>query len=189
MNDFSELEAELKKLRPRAVSGELAERVGTAMSQTIQTAEAEGHGFTVVPRDPSTAPSAPLGMTGESKPRHKLNWFGLGLGLAAAACFLLLVRTNVDRPSSKAAGLALVTPAPVSPLTKVDESFVPSALTQVVYNTEDEGLHFPEGAEQPVRRVRSKKRETLQWKNPQTGASLRVSYPTEEVTLVPVSGQ
>jgi len=29
----------------------------------------------------------------------------------------------------------------------------------------------------------------VQWKNPQTGASLRVSYPTEEVTLVPISGQ
>jgi hypothetical protein len=29
----------------------------------------------------------------------------------------------------------------------------------------------------------------LQWNNPQTGASLRVSYPSEEVTLIPVSGQ
>ena len=62
-------------------------------------------------------------------------------------------------------------------------------MTQVVYNTRDEGLHFEEGADQPVRRVRSHKRETLQWNNPQTGASLRVSYPSEEVTLVPVTGQ
>jgi hypothetical protein len=29
----------------------------------------------------------------------------------------------------------------------------------------------------------------VQWKNPQTGASLRVSYPKEEVTLIPISGQ
>ena len=71
----------------------------------------------------------------------------------------------------------------------MDDNFVPSALTQVVYDTRDEGLHFTEGADEPVRRLRSKKRETMQWNNPQTGASLRVSYPTEEVTLVPVSGQ
>jgi hypothetical protein len=32
-------------------------------------------------------------------------------------------------------------------------------------------------------------RETLRWQNPQTGASLRVSYPSEEVVLLPVSGQ
>ena len=51
------------------------------------------------------------------------------------------------------------------------------------------GLHFTDGADQPMRRLRTHKRETVQWKNPQTGASLRVSYPTEEVTLVPISGQ
>ena len=66
---------------------------------------------------------------------------------------------------------------------------MPAGLTQVVYNTRDEGLHFPEGADQPVRRVRSQKRETLQWRNPGTGTSVRVSYPSEEVTLIPVSGQ
>jgi len=40
-----------------------------------------------------------------------------------------------------------------------------------------------------MRRVRSRKRETVQWKNPQTGATLRVSYPQEEVTLIPAVGQ
>jgi hypothetical protein len=82
----------------------------------------------------------------------------------------------------------MITPAP-APTAQIDSSFVPSALTQVVYERRDEGLHFTEGADQPVRRVRSRKRETMQWNNPQTGASLRVSYPTEEVTLVPVIGQ
>jgi hypothetical protein len=66
---------------------------------------------------------------------------------------------------------------------------VPAGITQLVYNTRDEGLHFEEGADQPVRRVRSHKQQTLQWNNPQTGASLSVSYPSEEVTLIPVSGQ
>ena len=66
---------------------------------------------------------------------------------------------------------------------------VPSGLTEVVYHTSDEGLHFPDGATEPVRRMRYHTRETLRWQNPQTGASLRVSYPSEEVVLLPVPGQ
>jgi hypothetical protein len=170
MNDFSELEAELRKLRPRPASPDLAARIEVGL------AEVAGRG---------TATAGVLPKRRSFRP----NWWALGLGLAAAATFLMLARMNVDRPSGKSAGLALLTPAPVTPAARVDDSFVPSALTQVVYDTRDEGLHFTEGADEPVRRLRSKKRETMQWKNPQTGASLRVSYPTEEVTLVPVSGQ
>jgi hypothetical protein len=66
---------------------------------------------------------------------------------------------------------------------------IPSGLTEVVYHTRDEGLHFPNGATTPVRRMRYHTRETLRWQNPQTGVSLRVSYPSEEVVLLPVSGQ
>jgi hypothetical protein len=120
--------------------------------------------------------------------RFRPNWFALGLGLAAATTFLLLARVNVDRPA-KSTGLALLTPAPISPAAKVVDGFVPAAMTQVVYETKDEGLHYQDGQDEPMRRLRSRKRETVQWKNPQTGASLRVSYPKEEVTLVPISGQ
>ena len=170
MNDFSELEAELKKLRPRPASPDLAGRIEISLAQ-----EAAGRG---------TATAGVLPKRRSLRP----NWFALGLGLAAAATFLLLARMNVDRPS-KSTGLALLTPAPIAPAAKVDDAFIPSAMTQVVYDRTDEGLHFAEGADEPVRRLRSKKRETMQWKNPKTGASLRVSYPTEEVTLVPISGQ
>lgn len=170
MNNFSELEADLKKLRPRPASPALAARIEIGLAEVVGRGTATAG---VLPKRRSFRP----------------NWIALGLGLAAAAIFVLLARVNVDRPSSKAAGLALITPAPISPTSRVDDSFVPSALTQVVYDRKDEGLHFAGGAEQPVRRVRTHKRETMQWKNPQTGASLRVSYPTEEVTLIPVSGQ
>jgi hypothetical protein len=170
MNDFSEPEAELKKLRPRPTSPDLAARIEIGLAQ-----EAAGRG---------TATAGVLPTRRSFRP----NWIALGLGLAAAATFLVLARVNVDRPS-KATGLALLTPAPITPAAKAVDSLVPSAMTQVVYDTRDEGLHFAEGADEPMRRLRSRKRETMQWKNPQTGASLRVSYPTEEVTLVPVSGQ
>lgn len=172
MNDFSELEAELKKLRPRGVSPELQARIEIGLAE-----QAAGRGV------------ATAGVLPKAQRRFRLNWFALGLGLAAATAFLVLARVNVDRPA-KSSGLALLTPAPVTPASKqVADSFVPAAMTQVVYDTKDEGLHFPDGTSEPMRRVRSRKRETVQWKNPQTGASLRVSYPKEEVTLVPISGQ
>jgi hypothetical protein len=170
MNDFSELEAELKKLRPRPASPELTGRIEISLAQ-----EAAGRG------------TATAGVLPKQR-RFRPNWVALGLGLAAATTFLLLARVNVDRPS-KSTGLALLTPAPIIPAAKVDDAFVPSGLTQVVYDRRDEGLHFADGADQPMRRLRSRKRETVQWNNPKTGASLRVSYPTEEVTLVPISGQ
>jgi hypothetical protein len=66
---------------------------------------------------------------------------------------------------------------------------IPSGATQVVYHKRDEGLMFVHNSEQPMRRVRSKTQETLQWRNPSTGASLRVSYPSEQIELIPVSGQ
>ena len=185
MNDFTELENELKKLRPRPVSSDLAARIEAGLAEQSSSVEAQGHGFTVVPRDPST----PLVVTTDTPRRSfRPNWMGLGLGLAAAATFLLLARVNVDRPA-KSPGLALLTPAPIAPAAKWNDAFIPAALTQVVYDRKDEGLHFAEGADEPMRRVRSRKRETVQYKNPQTGASLRISYPKEEVTLIPVVGQ
>jgi hypothetical protein len=175
MNDFSELEAELKKLRPSAASPELSARIERALAEAPD-AVAEVSGRT------ATAGVLP------KRRDFRVNWFGLGLGLAAAAAFLVLARVNLDQPARRPSVVAM-TPAPFSqPLLPVD-SFVPAGMTEVVYNTRDEGLHFPEGADQPVRRVRSQKRETLKWSNPATGTSLRVSYPSEEITLTPVSGQ
>ncbi len=66
----------------------------------------------------------------------------------------------------------------------------PSALTRVIYRQHDEGLVFsPNQSEQLLRRVRYDTRQTMQWRNPQTGASLRVTYPAEQVVLTPVSFQ
>ena len=175
MNDFNELEAELKKLRPRAASPDLCARVEQALADApATTAEVSGR-------------TATAGML-PRKRSFRVNWFGLGLGLAAATAFLLLARVNVDGPAKRQSVVAM-TPAPFSSSGPVADSFVPAGMTEVVYNTRDEGLHFPEGADEPVRRVRSQKRETLQWRNAGTGTSVRVSYPSEEVTFIPVSGQ
>lgn len=169
MNDFSDLERELKQLRPIAPAPELATRIECALAQ-------EPHG----------TPAAGL------LPRRQMRiaWLALGLGAAAAAAIFLLVRVTPSQPDSteRQQFAAALTPAP-RVRSESSSGFVPDALTRVVYGTRNEGLVFSGADEQPVRRVRSRTRETLQWKNPGTGASLRVSYPAEDVELIPVSGQ
>ena len=166
MNDFSELENELKKLRPMPPSAELFSRV----EQEIDTDTYDGVSTGNIIR--------PV--------RFRINWISLG-ALGVAALFIILARVELKHPSNPQ--IASTTPAPSAPTAVPASEFIPSGATQVVYHTRDEGLHFPRGSTQPVRRVRWQMRETLQWRNPATGASLLVSYPSEQVELIPVSGQ
>lgn len=170
MNDFSELEAQLKALRPAAPSADLIARVEQALQE---------------------APAASATVTAGVLPRRKKpsgNWFALGFGLAAAAALLLLARVSVDRhPQTNSIASASVARAKTPVATQPTRNLVPDGITRVVYGTSDEGLVYPAYAKEPVRRVRSRSRETLHWKDPGSGASLRVSYPTEDVELIPVS--
>ena len=168
MNDFSELEKQLRELRPIQPSADLTVRIERALANegSISTAG-------VLPREH----------------RFHFSWVSLGLGLAAAAALVLFARFQLERPVKKTPALASITPMPQFSSTNSTAQFVPAGLTQVVYHTRDEGLHFPNNSEQPMRRVRSHTRETLRWRNPTTGASLRISYPSEEVSDVPVTGQ
>ena len=168
MNDFSELESELRKLRPVPPSPELFSRVEGALDVAEKNKSA----------DNVVRPA-----------RFRVNWVSLGLGLAAAAVLLIVARVEINRPSKKIPAVASLTPAPRAKPGAINNQLVPAGFTQVVYNTRDEGLHFADGSDQPMRRVRYQTHETLQWRNPATGASLRVSYPSEQVELIPVSGQ
>jgi hypothetical protein len=165
MNDFSELEDQLRKLRPAQPSPDLFARIERALASQETSTSSAG----VLPREK----------------RSRFNWLSLGLGLAAAAALLLLAIVRFQQPPKKAPALASLSPAPAISAARL----VPAGLTQVVYHTRDEGLHFPNNSSQPMRRVRSQAQETLRWRNPKTGATLRISYPREEVSLTPVSGQ
>jgi hypothetical protein len=165
MNDFSELESELKKLRPVRPSAQLMSRVARALAES-------GEGTAKVIR-----------------PQHfRVNWLGLGLGLTAAAAFLVLARVDF-RPTDKTKQTIASATPPLQQKAAALPNYQTTGLTQVVYSKRDEGLIFPPGAEGPSRQVRTAKRETLQWRDRQSGAQLAVSYPTEEVTLIPVSSQ
>jgi hypothetical protein len=165
MNDFSELENELKKLRPAQPPAGFWERIEKAI------------------RDDEVAEKI-------IRPsRFNSGWISVGLGLAAAAAFLVFAHVRSDRTATEPARVAQNSPAPATRSTTPPVGYLPAGATQVTYHTRDEGLHFARGNETPMRRVRSQKRQTLQWRNPDTGASLQISYPSEEVVLTPVSGQ
>ena len=165
MNDFSDIEDELRKLRPVRPSQELFDRIASELDASAAQAE---------PADNIIRPA-----------RFNFGWVSLGLGLAAAAAFMLLARVNQPTAEPAKVASAPTTPVPAERL----NTFIPAGASRVVYNTRNEGLLFPPDSNEPVRRLRTRTRETLQWHNPQTGESLRVSYPSEEVRLVPIAGQ
>ncbi|HST31642.1 MAG TPA: hypothetical protein VLK27_12480 [Chthoniobacterales bacterium] len=167
MNDFSELEDQLRKLRPVQPSPELATRIERALAE------------------PETS-SSTAGLLSRERHFH-FNWLSIGLGLAAATALVLLAFVQLHQPAKQTPTVASTKILP--PVTPSTAQLVPAGLTQVVYHTRDEGVHFPGNSDQPMRRVRSHTRETLQWRNPKTGATLRITYPTEQISLHPVSGQ
>jgi hypothetical protein len=166
MSDFSELETELKKLRPAPIPAGLLARVEHALAQ------------------PAAMPTA--GLLSRRGKRSNA-WWSLGLGLTTASALVLIWLAFFAEPPPARPIVARNATVPVEPL---GSGLQPSALTRVVYRQHDEGLIFsPNQSERPLRRVRYNTRETMQWRNPQTGASLRVSYPAEQVVLTPVSFQ
>jgi hypothetical protein len=183
MNDFSELENDLKALRPARPSPVLFERIEEALAEERETTVSSASAWRRFTETP-------------------YKWWSLGGALAAAASLLLLARINTDQTRNEDKEIAqapstsetrLGTPAfsgrsSINGATSSNK-FIPSGATQVVYNTRDEGLQFADGSKQPLRRLRYQTQQTWQWRNPSTGASLRVSYPSEEVVLIPVSGQ
>jgi hypothetical protein len=174
MNDFSDLESQLKALRPAPLREGFVARVEQAMGESPAPDESSGN---------IIRPA-----------QFRSRWF-VGLSLAAAAALLLLVRVNF-RPPETAKRVASVAPQPAATAAPVQsiqqplpDTFVPAGSTQVVYHKRDEGLLFAKNGEEPLRRLRSYTQETQQWRNPATGASLQVSYPSEQVELIPISAQ
>ena len=173
MNDLSQIEKELRKLRPARPSPILFERVEHAMTNGRAVAS-----HAIKPE------------------RLGYNWLSLGFGLAAAAVLVLFAAVKMERQQESGKEIAQTSrePEAASLLNRAQKStstdkFVPAGATRLVYNTRDEGLQFASSSGQPLRRMRYQTHETWQWRNPTTGASLRVSYPSEEVVLIPVSGQ
>lgn len=162
MNDFSELERELKQLRPAPVSPELAGRIERLLA----------------------ADNAPTAGVLPRPQRRGSFWWSLGAVLSGLAAILVIGVIFLDQtPTTVSPPVAANTPTATS-------GFEPVGLTQVVYDGHDDGVVFlPNDPGAPRRRLRYETRETVRWRNPQTGASVRLSYPAEQVVLRPVSFQ
>jgi len=203
MNDFSELEKELRKLRPAQPSSVLFERVGDALKDCRASAAADAKPrrwrFTEWSRRRASDIDGKLVRARERERTSQTpysNWWSLGFGLAAAAVLILFAVVTMERRHEERETIAQSSTAPKTqpaPLraerSTVPSRFVPAGGTNLVYNTRDEGLHFADGSERPLRRVRYNTQQTWRWRNPETGASVRVSYPSEEIVLIPVSVQ
>jgi hypothetical protein len=180
MNDFSDIESQLRRLRPVPPSADLTTLIEQELAE-IELGRA-------------SVPDARLsGFFGRwrrcfAETPYKYLWGGLGLATAAAA---VLVLAQINLKSNKPAGRIAISASrtPAVPVTTTTPEFIPADFTRVVYHTSNDGLYFPSGSNQPVRRLRARARETFEWRNPRTGASLRVSYPSDEISFIPVSGQ
>jgi hypothetical protein len=177
MNDFSELENELGKLQPAPLSPVLVQRVGQALeSRKASVSEISWKRWRLA--------------------EASSKWWSLGFGLAAAAVLILFAVVTMERRHERQETVAQTSPsaaerpAPRGMAQSMSPGkFVSAGGTDLVYNARDEGLRFADGSKRPVRRLRYQTQQTWRWRNPETGASLRVSYPSEEIVLIPVSGQ
>jgi hypothetical protein len=177
MSDFSEIENDLRKLRPAQPSPILFQRIEEGLAGCrASVSDANWKRWRRFAQTP-------------------YNW-AWASGLAAAAVLVLFAAISMQRGQERAkevaqnSQLSKAVPS-VNNLERAiaSEKLIPAGGTRVVYTTRDEGLHFMDASHQPLRRVRYETRQTWRWRNPITGASLRVSYPSEEVVLIPVSGQ
>src|SRR5437870_11401186 len=149
MNDFSELENQLRKLRPVQPSGDLVTRIERALVEARSTR-----------LRPATAWQASTAGVLPRERHFNFNWLSLGLGLTAAAALVLFAFQRFERPAKQNSTLASITPSPAFS-TNSNAQLIPAGLTQVVYHTRDEGLHYAGNSAEPMRRFRSQTRDTL----------------------------
>ena len=131
MSDFSELETELKKLRPAPVPTGLLARMENALAEPAEVPTAG-----LLPR----------------RAKRSNAWWLLGLGLTTASALLLIWLAFFAEPPPARPIVAQNATSPIEPL---GSGLQPSALTRVIYRQHDEGLVFsPNQSERPLRRVR-----------------------------------
>lgn len=175
--DFSRLENQLRALRPVAPSADLETRLADALREPLPRSRGwwEWLGF-----------------------HHPMAAFGWGIVVpaAAAAMAITLFHLAVVVPGASdtrrsSARDARLTGNPSSTETRPAAGEFASDVqdgnaSSVLYETSDEGVVLT-GMQQPAHRVRYRSEDTLQWRNPRTGANIEVSYPREEIVLTPIS--
>lgn len=169
-----ELEAELKALRPRRPSPQLAVRIEVDLNAQSEL---------------STMGARPVA---EEKKVIRWAWFGAALAAAATVAVIATVSVlNSGNQPAKDVGASLVAApssnhvAAIEPAAATNK-FRPVRASNVLYDLKDEGVVYL-GDKTPARQVRYRYLDTYTWKNPQSNASLKWSVPRDEVRVMPAS--
>ena len=148
MNDFSDLEAELKKLRPRAVSPDL-------------THELNGTCEVGLDRRPKFQPNCHRRCAAQAaRFPDQLAW---SWPRSRGCRDVLDPRTSESRLADEETECDRNDTCAIHHSGSAERTVSSGRRDPGRLQPTDEGLHFPDGADQPIRRVRSQKRETLQW--------------------------
>lgn len=176
-DDLTDLENELRALTPRAASTPLEDRIGSLLDRPAQprTSVLWWHRL------------------GFNHPLSALGWGLLSPGVTAAVVVLLIRPVPPGLSPSPAAdhvsvevGRRAMSGQP-SAVDRVagEVAPVPAHAINIVYTAADEGVVLDNGAA-PVRRVRYRSADLVQWHDPSTGARWEVAYPREDVRFVPL---
>jgi hypothetical protein len=165
----SELEQELRLIRPSPASAGLEEKIAAALGRRELTLAEH-------------TPTAAILRRGAIK-RSVLGqwWQGLGWALAGAAAAVAVVALLEHRESATPSSVATAETAPAS-------TFEPTESSEELVTAEDEGLLL-DSDQEPVRQVRYRSLERHVWVNPQTGARMEFEVPREDVRFVSVAMQ
>jgi hypothetical protein len=163
----SDLENELRQLRPAKPSAALEQAISRELATTSRAATSG-----VLPRREETFAG------------RLLNGLCWALGGAAVAVVSVVAFNAANSAPANPIAAANTTPeAPAAP-----SVFEPVTTTRELVDAEDGGLVY-EADEGPSRIVMYRSRERHIWSNPSTGALVEVEVPRRDVMLVPVSFQ
>jgi len=169
-DDFSNLEAELKRLRPRQPSAQLRERLGAELSQSSRAST----------------------QTPIAKIDFSWRWvFWPSMAAAAILAFTVVLRQSQPREGEQAKLVAEKPAQPISSESLASSSlpkarYKPVAAERVILAAQNEGLvTLSDGT--VANRVRQLSVDTYTWQDPKTKDSLRWSIPREDLRVVPAS--
>ena len=169
MNE-SDLEKELRSLRPKNPSAQLAERIAVDLKAPRTTAAEPAAGLISRPAKP------------RDLPRLLRPWLaalcGAAVVLISTVAFTFWKRPAPENLASQGTSAPTISGLSETPDESIDELIA----------TTDEGLVYDAG-EEPQRQVRITYLERHTWTNPQTGAVVEIEVPREDIVLMPVAMQ
>jgi len=169
-DDFSDLEAELKRMRPCAPSPELQSHLAATLDR------------------PAAPAAQPVSIDRSVIFRRAWRWMLWPAAVAAVGVLALVVtrRTDPVLPSADqtAHPIGGNGAGPIAAATDAD-LYEPVSAENVLYDSRDEGLiTLDDGT--AAHRVFQCYLDTYTWRNPRTNASLRWTVPRDELRVIPV---